>query len=109
MGIATQATRFMSEWLELVQTGKYAEAEAEMLAETDRGEGFFPLNEVRASFYEKWGDALSGVADASAKYQAAELNWRQWASCSTSGGEGTARMVDVQRVVKKLEALNADR
>lgn len=99
----------MANWKELLSEGRYAEAEAEMLAYTDRGEGFFPLNEIRASFYEKWGDALNGAADASDKYQIAELNWQQWAACSTSGGEGTARMAEVQRVAKKLEALNADR
>jgi len=99
----------MANWRELANDGSYAEAEAEMLAETDRGEGYFPLNEIRASFYENWGDKLSDVADAKAKYELAEFNWRQWAACSTSGGEGTARMSDVYRVVKKLEPLNADR
>ncbi len=92
----------MSDWLELVQTGRYAEGEAEMLAETDRGEGFFPLNEVRASFYENWGDYIGGD-ERIAKYNEALRNWRMFASCSTSGGEGTARMMDVHRVEKKLE------
>ena len=50
----------MANWRELASEVRYAEAEAEMLAETDRGPGFFPINEVRASFYENWGDALSG-------------------------------------------------
>ncbi len=99
----------MANWRDFAINGRYGEAEAEMLAETDRGEGYFPLNETRAAFYENWGDTLSDVSDAKAKYKLAELNWRQWASCSTSGGEGTARMTEVDRVQKKLETLNADR
>ena len=98
----------MANWRELASDGKYFEAEAEMLAETDRGEGFFPINEVRASFYEYWGDTLGGD-EKIAKYKLALTNWEQWASCSTSGGEGTARMMDVKRLLKKLEALNVDR
>ena len=99
----------MADWRELIETGNYAEAEPLMLAETDRGVGYFPFNEVRATFYENWGDIVSDIADSKAKYEVAEFNWRQWASCSTSGGEGTARMSEVLRVEKKMEALNADR
>jgi len=80
-----------------------------MLAETDRGVGYFPFNEIRATFYENRGDTLSEIADAKAKYELAEFNWRQWASCSTSGGEGTARMSEIHRLEKNLESLNADR
>lgn len=91
----------MANWRELASEVRYAEAEAEMLAETDRGPGFFPINEVRASFYENWGDALSGE-ERIAKYELALTNWEMWAACSTSGGEGTARMMDVYRVRGKL-------
>lgn len=80
-----------------------------MLAETDRGEGFFPINEIRAEFYENWGDTLDDRFEKRAKYEAAVLNWEMWAACSTSGGEGTARMSEVHRVQAKLEQLNVDR
>ena len=98
----------MNDWRELTENGNYSAAEHLMLAETDRGDGYFPDNEVRASFYENWGDTLSGV-EKIAKYELALTNWQQWASCSTSGGEGTARMMEVNRVREKLEAPNADR
>ena len=76
-----------------------------MLAETDRGEGFFPLNEIRAGFYETWGDRISDIDAKRIRYEAALLNWEMWAACSTSGGEGTARMSEVHRVREKIEAL----
>lgn len=91
-------------WRELVAAGNYAEAEAAMLVETGRGEGFFPENEIRASFYENWGDRLEG-SEQKEKYEEALSNWQQFASCATSGGEGTARMLDVNRVLKKIESL----
>jgi hypothetical protein len=91
----------MANWRELAGNGNYLEGEAAMLAETDRGEGFFPINEIRASYYENWGDAISGD-EKIAKYELALTNWEMWAACSTSGGEGTARMAEVYRVKKKL-------
>jgi len=79
-----------------------------MLAATDCGEGWFPDCEVRGSYYENWGDTLKGE-DQIVKYREAVRYWQMFASFSTSGGEGTARMMDVHRVEKKLERLNADR
>ncbi|MBX3292196.1 MAG: hypothetical protein KF881_04790 [Acidobacteria bacterium] len=93
-------------WRELVEAGNYAEAEYGMLAETDRGEGFFPLNEMRASFYENWGDRLEGT-EQKEKYEEALFNWQQFASYATSGGEGAARMLDVNRVLEKIEGIEA--
>lgn len=87
-------------WKQLVDQGNFENAEPLMLAETDRGEDFFPDCEVRASFYENWGDRLSGP-DQVEKYEEAENYWRMHAAQSTSGGEGTARMLDVARVEKK--------
>ncbi|MBX7055449.1 MAG: hypothetical protein K1X36_10865 [Pyrinomonadaceae bacterium] len=92
----------MANCRELVTIGKFAEAEAAMLAATDRGEGYFPDCEVRASFYENWGDTLSGE-DQIAKYREALNYWQMHASQATSGGEGTARMLDVYRVSKKID------
>ena len=93
------------DWRQHVERGDFAVAEDAMLAETDRGEGFFPHNEVRAIFYENWGDALPAGTEKKAKYQAALHNWEMWAACSTSGGEGTARMSEVHRVEEKIEAI----
>lgn len=93
------------EWWQIAREGKYAEMEPTMLAATDRGEGYFPECEVRGSYYENWGDTLSG-AEQTEKYREALNYWQMHASQSTSGGEGTARMLDVHRVQKKLETLN---
>ena len=91
-------------WRDLAQNGRFADAEPAMLRDTRLPDGYFPFNEVRASFYENWGDSLSGT-DAIEKYSLALDNWQMFASCSTSGGEGTARMMDVKRVQKKLDRL----
>lgn len=101
------AVKMTMNWRELVAEGSYAEAEAGMLAETDRGEGVFPLNEVRASFYENWGDRLDGD-ERIAEYEEALKNWQQFASYATSGGEGMARMLDVNRILKKIEDLSKE-
>jgi len=94
-----------SEWWRMAVGGHYAEAEPQMLAATDRGEGLFPENEARAAFYENWGDALSAVEQAVEKLNLALTNWEMWAACSTSGGEGTARMSEVHRVKEKIANL----
>lgn len=98
----------MKTWRELTESGNYVDAEPQMLAETDRGEGFFPDCEVRGSYYENWGDTLDGKEQI-AKYREALSYWEMFASFSTSGGEGTARMMNVHRVEKKLERLIAER
>lgn len=93
----------MTTWRELVENGEYDQAEPAMLSATDHGEGYFPDCEVRASFYENWGDRSVGE-ERTARLREALKYWEMFASCSTSGGEGTARMRDVHRVAKKLEA-----
>ena len=94
----------MTTWREFVAIGNNVAAEPLMLAETDRGDGFFPYCEIRASFYENWGDTLIGE-DQIAKYREALNYWQMHAAQSTSGGEGTARMLDVSRVQKLLDEL----
>lgn len=96
------------DWWQIAREGKYAETEATMLAATDRGEGWFPDCEVRGSYYENWGDTLMGE-DQIAKYREALRYWQMFASFSTSGGEGTARMMDVHRVAKKIENLEGNK
>lgn len=90
------------DWRDAALEGNYAEAESAMLAATDRGEGFYPDCEIRGSFYENWGDSLSGEEQI-AKYREALNYWRMNAAQATSGGEGSARMLDVHRVAKKID------
>lgn len=94
----------MTTWRELTESGNYVDAEPLMLAETDRGDGYFPDCEVRASFYENWAETLAGE-DQNAKYHEALRYWQMHAVQSTSGGEGTARMLDVTRVQRIIESL----
>jgi hypothetical protein len=94
------------DWLPGRQGMDFAAEEAQMLAETDRGEGYFPDCERRAAFYENWGDSLAEGEEKIAKYREARNYWQMNASQATSGGEGTARMMDVHRVEKKIERLN---
>lgn len=64
----------------------------------------------RAAFYEAWGDhrARRGdVVGADQAYEVAEGQWRRFASWATAGGEGLARMLDVDRVVAKRQHLRA--
>ena len=100
------------DWWNEARKGKYAVVESTMLAATDRGEGYFPECEVRGAYYENWADTLADGHEKLAKYREAVNYWQMFASGATSGGEGTARMMDVHRVQKKiakLEQLNADR
>jgi len=95
----------MSDWRELVAAGKFAEAEPMMLAEALIPDGYGGETVMKAGFYEAWGDSLRDGPDGKAKYWLAHRYWGDFASWSTSGGEGTARMLDVNRVLRKIEAL----
>ena len=91
----------MADWRTLMQAGDFTNAEAFMLADTEGKDGGSPDVETRGWFYESWGDALSPAAEAERKYMDAYNNFAIFASWSTSGGEGTARMTDVNRVLQK--------
>lgn len=93
----------MADWRELIKVGRFAEAEPSMLAETEGTDGRGPDAETRAEFYEGWGDALKDRA-AEEKYRESHYYWAIFASWSTSGGEGTARMRDANRVLEKIES-----
>ena len=89
-----------------MRQGRFAEAEAAMLAETGGAAGEWPKDpETQGWFYETWGDSLAGSPEADPKYREAYNNFSIFASWSTSGGEGTARMMDVNRVLRKLGEL----
>ena len=93
----------MDDWRELVKERKFVEAEAAMLADTEPMEGRDGDNVVaRAEFYEAWGDATRSPVDAIDRYNQADFYFSIYASWSTSGGEGTARMRDVNRVQNKV-------
>ncbi len=95
----------MTDWRELVSQGRFEDAEPLMLADTEERDGYGGETVARAEFYEEWGDSLRSGSDAEKRYQQSKGCWGLYASWSTSGGEGTARMLDVKRVLKKIEEL----
>jgi hypothetical protein len=93
----------MDDWRELVKQRRFAEAEPLMLASTDTDHDKFGNDTVaRAEFYEAWGDATVAPLEAVDHYNQADFYFSIFASWSTSGGEGTARMQDVNRVQNKV-------
>jgi len=95
----------MDDWRELVNQRRFAEAEPVMLAAlgTERSEDPYGHNTAaRGEFYEAWGDATRDPIDATDRYNQADFYFSMYASWSTSGGEGTARMIDVNRVRNKV-------
>lgn len=95
----------------LMKEGRFEEAEESMLAETGApGPGYWAKDpESQGWFYETWGDALAPGAEAAEKYHNACNNFSIFASWSTSGGEGTARMADVRRVAEKINDLKVQK
>jgi len=93
----------MDDWKQLAKMGRFAEAESLMLAATDIEHDKFGDDTVaRAEFYEAWGDATPEPLAAIDHYNQADFYFAIYASWSTSGGEGTARMRDVDRVRTKV-------
>ena len=96
-------------WKELAKVGRFTEAEPLMLAETEPIEDKYGDNTVaRAEFYEAWGDATASPLDAIDHYNQADFYFGIFASWSTSGGEGTARMRDVNRVQNKVKKVKSE-
>ena len=93
------------DWRELVEKSNFAAAEEVMREETEAMDQYGENTVTRASFYESWGDALGSNGIAVEKYNESVRYWSLFASWSTSGGEGTARMMDVNRVLEKIESL----
>jgi hypothetical protein len=93
----------IGDWRALAKAGRFAEAESLMLAATDVEHDKFRDDTVaRAEFYEAWGDATRDLVAAIDHYNQADFYFSIFASWSTSGGEGTARMRDVNRVRNKV-------
>lgn len=95
----------MAGWRELVSQGRFEEAEPLMLADTEERDGCGGETVARAEFYEDWGNSFGAAPEAESKYRESHMYWANFASWATSGGEGTARMLDVKRVLKKIEGL----
>lgn len=97
----------MESWQQLLDHRNFLQAEAEMLAATEQNDPYGDNTVLRARFYEGWGDLLSldYISEAIDKYREALELYRLYASWSTSGGEGTARMRAVNRVLAKINAL----
>ena len=74
---------------------------AEMPTERDQ-DPYGDNTAARAQFYEAWGDATRDPIEATDHYNQADYYFSIYASWSTSGGEGTARMTDVNRVRNKV-------
>ena len=93
----------MDDWKQLAKMGQFIEAESLMLAATDIEHDKFGDDTVaRAEFYESWGDATREPLAAIDHYNQADFYFAIFASWATSGGEGTARMRDVNRVRMKV-------
>ena len=96
----------MTNWRDLVRQGKFAEAEPLMLAETEQ-ETIYGYEVIsRAGFYENWGDSFGSKNEAKELYEKSLSGYQLFAFWATSGGEGTARMIDVKRVEKKIAGLD---
>jgi hypothetical protein len=95
----------MTDWRDLARQGRFEEAESSMLEETAKPTGYGYEFTARAGFYEEWGDRADSREEAKKNYAEALRNFQIFASGATSGGEGTARMIDVKRLQKKLDEL----
>ncbi|HEX8234355.1 MAG TPA: hypothetical protein VF600_00200 [Abditibacteriaceae bacterium] len=99
----------MQDWRDLMRQKRFTEAQPLVEAEYARGDdyGNFVIN--RAYFYETWASQLEieNPPQALRLYKEADREYSTFASWATSGGEGTARMLDVNRIRKKIEELKA--
>lgn len=91
--------------VDLVSSGDRDGAAAEIERQTV--DDFYP-ELGRAARWEELGDRLDR-AGAHYCYERAHACFAEHASYATAGGEGLARMLDVDRLAAKLEALKADR
>jgi hypothetical protein len=95
----------MSGWRDLIRSGKFEEAEALVQAEVAEPDPYGEDMITQGEFYEAWGDYLGKGPEAVARYRQSHYFWAVFASWATSGGEGTARMRDANRVLEKIAAL----
>ena len=60
----------------------------------------------RAGFYENWGDTANAKDERKTYYEKALVDYQLFASYATGSGEGLQRMMDVERVQKKIKRLD---
>lgn len=96
-----------SVWMKMADLLRFEEAEPLMLTATSGEDPYGDLLVAKAEFYEAWGDYLSPDSSSVEKYSLSHAEWAWYAACSTSGGEGTARMIAVNRVAKKIADLSS--
>jgi hypothetical protein len=95
----------MIDWQDLAKQRKSAEAEISMLTETERETGYGYETLTRAGFYEDWGDSCRNKTEAKEHYEKSLSGYQLFASWSTGSGEGLERMINVERLEKKLARL----
>jgi hypothetical protein len=99
----------MQDWRDLMRQLRFAEAQPLVEEEYARGDDYGHHLLSRAHFYETWASQMEydNLQEGIRLYKEAEREYSMFASGATSGGEGTARMLDVNRIRKKIEELEA--
>ena len=99
----------MQDWRDLVRQLRFEEAQPLVEEEYARGDDYGHHLLSRAYFYESWASQMEydNLHEALRLYKEAEREYSMFASGATSGGEGTARMLDVNRLRQKTSELQA--
>jgi hypothetical protein len=99
----------MENWRDLMRQKRFSEAEKVITEEFSRLEHIGDSILSRGYFYETWASNVErqNPQQALVYYHKALNDYSVYASWATSGGEGTARMVDVDRLDKKIQKLEA--
>ena len=95
----------MIDWHNLMRQKKFAEAEQLMLDDTAKTVHGYEIIS-RAGFYENWGDAADTKDERKIYSEKALADYQLFASYATGSGEGLQRMMDVERVQKKITRLD---
>ena len=94
----------MNDWRKLVEQRRFAEAEPIVKAELKSMKTGDEM-EDSAWYHEQWGDFVEDKAEKKRLYSMALHNYQIFASWATSGGEGTARMLSVNRLSGKIKTI----
>ena len=97
----------MQDWRDLMRQNRFEEAVPLVEEEYARGNdcGYHLLS--RAHFYETRAaqQEIENPQEALRLYREADHEYTMFAAAATSGGEGTARMLDVNRIRTKIGEL----
>lgn len=102
----TKSNLEINSWQRLVEEKRFADAEPLVEAEFKARALMGEEAENSGLFYEQWGDYATDEAEKKELYGKADYYFSIYASWSTSGGEGTARMRAVNRVREKIAVLD---